>query len=975
MVPAISLGADPAAKDVAFFEKKIRPVLVNHCYECHSSESDEVGGNLLLDSREGILAGGQSGPALVVGDAQGSLLVQALKYEHIEMPPAEPLPPQIANDFASWVAAGAIDPRIAKQPAAKPDSVAETKLWSMMPRQDPPVPSVVQADWPLDPLDAFILSRIEAAKLQPTSDAPPAVLVRRLYHDLIGLPPTLEQIQSFAADSQTNRQLAIEKLVDSLLDLPQFGERWGQHWLDVARFGESNGDDGLGRNPTFPHAWRYRDYVVDALNRDTPYDQFLTEQIAGDLLPAETADQRHRQLIATGFLAIGSKPAVAMNANFAMDVVDDQINVVGSGIMGLSIACARCHDHKHDPIPTSDYYALAGIFTSTESLYGRAGDEKLTAPPTDLHPLRSAAGGTDDPVPPAATPAAFPEDYSQVIDRLDPDLHVVGNEPPKTLQFDSKVKFSPEAWIELKETQLRGKVSAAANDYSVSFWFKNHIGNKVRPITAYLFSRGPWGNKAVPGDHIGIGGKYNLARAGKLFVFSGNGDKKSVVGTTVIAPNTWNHVALVRNEASVKLYLNGQLEIDDSLPSTFGDSLEYNFANRTDNFTPLDGQLAELALFERALTEEQALQLHTASGQPKGVATLGWAMGVRDKAKPVDCAIRIGGESNKKGPVVPRGVLTVYDQIFTDKTADASFHFESPGEGSGRRELAKWLTDPRHPQTARVMVNRIWMHLFGHGIVQTPNDFGVYGAKPSHPELLDHLAERFVAENWSIKRLIRALVLSRTYQLDSSSPSSQIALDPNNQWFARHSRKRLDAESLRDGILAVCENLDHRPASGSAIEKVVALINWPPGNATNHHFPSAHRSLYLCRLRHAPPPELAAFDLPTGVEVVGQREETTLPTQDLFLLNNRLVVEQSQRFAERSLQDQTASPDQQVETFFRRILLREPSPVEREQSVQYVQETIEMLTVPGHSESSAEQQAWAGLAQALFASNEFRFVD
>ncbi len=772
-----------------FFENKIRPVLVEHCYECHSVDSHEVGGKLLVDSRDGMLVGGESGPVLLAGQPDASLIIQALRYDDLEMPPEAPLPEAVINDFVRWISLGAADPRPddARQKVTSTDDTES--LWSFLPRQMPTVPAVQNVTWPRDSIDHFVLARLEQAALAPTHDADPRTLVRRLYYDLIGLPPTREQVDSFVNQYRSDDQAATGSLVDALLASPQYGVRWGRHWLDIARYGESNGDDGLGRNATFPHAWRYRDYVVDAFNQDLPYDRFLTEQIAGDLLPADTAEQRNRQLIATGFLAIGSKPASAMNKNFAMDIVDDQINVVCTAVMGLSVACARCHDHKHDPIPTRDYYALAGIFSSTETLYGAAGNEKLTAPATPLHEL-SSAWNKDEVRPDRTSPPKFPQNYSQDIDALKPSLHA--------------------------RLEARG----------------------VRP-------------------------------------------------------------------------------------------------------GPVDG----------------------------------YAMGVREKAKPSDCKIHINGEASKLGPVVPRGVLTYDDRTAQQKKSSPGEEISIDQQNSGRAELAQWLTRADHPQTARVMVNRVWLHLFGQGIVATPDDFGVYGARPTHPDLLDHLADRFVREGWSVKRLIRAIVLSRTYQLDCQCDQQQLDSDPDNQWMARHNRRRLDAESLRDSMLQVSGLIDYAPDQGSAIEKVDALINWPPGEATELHRESNHRSLYLCLLRHAPPRELAAFDLPDAVGVAGHRESTTLPTQALFLLNSDFVVKQSQALAQRVLDDQRLSDAERAEYLFSTTLQRCPNESERARSLEHVRESEEALAEMIREPSRRQLAAWASLCQALLTANEFRYVD
>lgn len=740
--------------DVQFFENRIRPVLVQHCYECHAADSEELGGKLRLDIRDGILSGGESGPALVSGKPDESLIIQALRYDGVEMPPEKPLPETVVNDFVEWIKRGAPDPRTAD---SRPENNAanDEQLWSLKPVRSPTVPDVVSDDWPRDPLDRFVLARMEAAGVQPSPDAHPRSLVRRLYIDLTGLPPTLDEVEQFAATYQNDRMQAVEVLVDELLAKPQFGERWGRHWLDVARYGESNGNDGLSRNPTFPHAWRYRDYVIAAFNEDVPYDRFLTEQLAGDLLPNGSPEEYDRHLVATGFLAMAAKPAKAMNTNFAMDVVADQIDVVGRGILGISVACARCHDHKFDPIPTRDYYALAGIFTSTETMWGTAANETLTAPKTDLHVLKAA---------------------------------------PKVLP---------------------------------------------------------------PADFV-----------------------------------------------------------------------------------------------------ETVLVLESNTGKPKPIPKSKWApgtplaMGVRDGKKPADCKINIKGDAKKLGDAVPRGFLSACET--ESDVVDA--------KQSGRLQLAQWLTRPDHPLTARVMVNRIWLHLFGEGIVRTPDDFGVYGERPTHPLLLDHLATRFVKDGWSIKRLIRAIVLSRTYQLSSQASAESIKADSSNLLLTRHTRRRLDAESLRDSMLHVSGELNLQPADGSIIRHRDILVNL----AGNLHEPSNHRSIYLCYLRSSPPPELAAFDLPDFTSVTGQRDISTVPGQALHLYNNPFVIDHAVRFAQRVINRSNDNPSR-ARFAFQRAFSREPAPAEIEQALELVQHTT--------SELKSEEKAWASLCQALLVTNEFRYVD
>ena len=756
-------AAELTATDRQFFETRIRPVLVQHCYECHAADAEELAAGLRLDHREGMLAGGQSGTVVVPGDPDASLLIQALRYDGLEMPPEQPLPATVIADFEQWVRRGANDPREA--PAAKPvDSTTPVNQppWSFAPLRQASPPAVTDKSWPRDQIDHFVLARLEAAQIVPAADATPRDLARRLFFDLHGLPPTADELESFATAHAADGERAVASLVDRLLAAPQFGERWGRHWLDVARYAESNGNDGLSRNATFPHAWRYRDYCIAAFNQDLPYDRFLAEQIAGDLLPSDSSGQRDRRLIATGFLALAAKPAKAMNQNFDMDVVADQIDMIGRGVLGLSIGCARCHDHKFDPISTRDYYALAGIFESTETLWGAAGHEKLTAPPTDLHVLKT---------PP----------------------HV----PP------------PENFVE----------------------------------TVILRDSATGVPKKIP-------------------------DPKWPVGT------------------------------------------------------PL-------------------------------------AMGARDRPQPADSKINIQGESKKLGDQVRRGFLTALQPPVTPEFAVST-------RESGRLQLARWLTSTARPLTARVMVNRVWLQLFGRGLVGTPNDFGVYGERPTHPALLDHLADRFINEGWSIKRLIKAITTSRTYRLTSRDTPERVAADPENSLLSRHLRRRLDAESLRDAMLAASGQLDRSPGVGSIIRHRDILVNL----AGNLHEPSNRRSVYLCYLRGSPPPSLAAFDLPDFSEPVGQRGVATVPGQALHLFNNPFVVGQAEHLAQR-IYSMAATIETRVDLAFRFALGRSPDRREQEQAT-VVLAGLQSSLDEGETDSL---RAWTGLCQGLLMTNEFRYVD
>lgn len=758
-MPLFAGEVTPEQRD--FFEKKIRPALVENCFKCHASDSEKIGGKLLLDSPEALLKGGESGPPIIAGNPGESLLIESLSHKSdLAMPPKKPLPEPVIADFVKWIAMGAPDPRepgtLLSEDYAKRD-YEEGSLWALQPPGTPSLPDADRSEWPRTAIDHFTFATMQSKGLSPALDAPPEVLLRRLHFDLTGLPPTPADLDLFLASYLIDPDKAISTLVDELLDSPHFGEHWGRHWLDVARYAESNGNDGLSRNPTFPHAWRYRDYVIESFNNDTPYDQFLTEQIAGDLLPHSTPEERDRNLIATGFLALGAKPAKAMNDNFAMDVVADQIEVIGNGILGISIACARCHDHKFDPISAKDYYAMAGFFTSSNTMWGLAGNEGLTAPPTDLHVLESA-------------PKSFP----------------------------------PVDFVE----------------------------------TVVLLQSNTGKPKPIP-------------------------------------PPPW----------------------------------------------------------------------------PKGTPL---AMGVKEGKAPGDCRLNIKGESKKLGAPVPRG--------FPEAIPGPS-HLSIPADKSGRAELAQWITHPDNPLTARVIANRIWQHLFGGGIVATPNDFGVYGERPTHPELLDYLAIDLVENHWSMKELIRKIVLSRTYQLSSTPGTEAGAVDTENQWLSYHSRRRLAAESLRDSILKVSGQLDPLPGEGSLIRHRDILVNL----GGNLHEPSNHRSIYLCYLRGSMPSEIAAFDLPGFLKSEGRRTVSTIPGQALFLYNHDLVIEQSSILAERLLGEENVTDENRAEHLYKEVLLRAPDPEELYRALEFVQLSSDDL----HSKESA----WAALAQALFMTNEFRYID
>ena len=946
---------------VVFFESKIRPALVKYCYECHSSASNELGGSLSLEFRDDILRGGESGPAIIKENPQDSLLIRAIRgNDDLAMPPKdkESLPEAVIQDFVKWVGMGAPDPRAGKIESPKP----KEQLWSLEPVSERSLPEVNDLEWPRDRIDRFILSKLESKKLSPAKAALPQTLIRRLYYDLIGLAPSVEEINNFVLAYKRDSNDAVSALVDELLSSQYFGERWGRHWLDIARYGESNGNDGLGRNATFPHAWRYRDYVINSFNRDVPYDRFIKEQIAGDLLAVDDVEERNRNLVATSFLAIGAKPAKAMNENFAMDVVDDQINVVTTALLGMSVSCARCHDHKHDPILSKDYYGLAGIFKSTETLWGKAANEPLTAPATPLHELLDRLPNNQRE---NSTAPVFPSELKEATEGLNPVAYSTLKEATNEIALEKGISLSNENYAKCNKGRMKVKATVPYDNYSVSFWFRNDTGNSSQPITAYLFSYAKDGDTNQAGENIGIGGKHDKSVTGKIFIWNGKELNQSIAGFNEIPEGSWNHVVMVRSNDRVRLYLNGEKdpEIDSEIKIANNPDREIFVGSRNDNFAPLKGQLAELAIFDRALDVKEVKKLHIASGQKVGTIQKGWSMGVRDKKKIEDCKININGNSKKLGASVSRG--------FPSVLVSEPDSFSIGPDSSGRLQLAEWIVSGQHPLTARVLVNRVWQHLFGRGIVNTPDDFGFYGSRPSHPALLDDLAIRFMNEDWSIKNLIKIIVLSRTYQLDSYiEDEGLLSVDSDNIFVGRHSRRRLDAEVNRDRILQASGNLIVGSTNGSAVDKLDVLLNWPPGEAKYLHQASNHRSIYLCMLRDAQPPDLVAFNLPDGFSVTGLREKTDIPTQALFYLNSPLVVEQSKVIANDVLGIGNVSDEKRVAKMYLKVLRRLPSANEAVAALDYIKRVRAKLK--GNDEFV---KSWASFCQVLLASNEFRYID
>ena len=755
------------AQGVEFFEKKIRPVLVQSCYDCHSLEKGKSKGGLKVDSREAMLKGGESGPVLVAGNPGASLIMKAIRYgdQDMQMPPKQKLPDAVIADFDTWIRAGAPDPRVAKAVVAeetKPGiSLEEGRAhWAFKPIADPVAPKIKDKKRAKNAVDNFLLSEIEKRKLSPAPEADKPTLLRRLSFDLTGLPPTPEELEAFLKDSSSD---AFEKAVDRLLASPRYGERWGRHWLDLMRYADSNGvDEDVGH----PHAWRYRDYVIRAFNDDKPYDRFITEQLAGDLLPNPDADA----IVATSWLAMGPKMLAEPDLEkMKLDIADEQLDVASKTFLGLTISCARCHDHKFDPIYATDYYALAGIFRSTGII----------------------------------------TDYSKrpaiLLENVVPDP---ANESLKA-EFQKKVEAQ------------KAEIAAA--------------------------------EKAQPKD-----------------------DKK----------------------------------------------------------------LAKL--------KEELKKLEKAGPDlPK-------AMGVKE-IEIRDLAVHLrGSHLNLAKEKTPRGFPKVLNLHLTPPTVGP--------KQSGRLELAQWLCDPKHPLTARVMVNRIWQAHFGEGLVRTPSNFGLKGEAPDNPALLDFLAQEFIRGGWSIKKMHRLILTSAAWRRSSVASAELLEKDPENRLFARQNRRRMEAEVVRDALLACGGLLDLK--MGGFVEGAHRSSEYYKTKEEAYQIP--RRTVYLPIPRHTTYELLTIFDYADTAVHLDKRPVTTVPQQALFMMNDPLVRKQAKALAQKLLQPEAQDRDRARQAWIT-LFSRPAGNVETKTVLAYVDRFMKQGRTP--------ELAWTNVIHALMASNDFVFID
>ncbi|QDT42882.1 Xanthan lyase precursor [Gimesia alba] len=929
----IATANDAPDKDhgIEFFEAKIRPVLIKHCYECHAADAKSIRGGLLLDTRAGTLTGGDSGTSIVPGKPEESLLLESLRFESFEMPPAGKLAPEIIADFETWIKMGAPDPREGESKVVKQtiDLEKGREFWSFKPMEKQPVPQVTDADWSHSDIDRFIRARQEQQKLKPAPAADRTTLVRRLYFDLIGLPPTPAQIDAFLND---HRPDAVANLVDELLASSHFGERWGRYWLDVARYSQSTGG---GRSLLYNSAWRYRNYVIDAFNKDKPFDQFIKEQVAGDTLKSNDYRQQQEQLIATAFLLLGPTNYEQQDKEqLRMDVIDEQIQTVGRAFMAMTLGCARCHDHKFDPIPASDYYALAGIFRSTHVLTPG-----------------NVSGWTKRALPVPAEQQKERDAYDQKLASL-------------TSQQKKKQKQLKKLELQLNSIVLDDSAATLVGDWKESTFMKDYIGKGY--IHDQHQAKGKKLVKFVPPKLKS--GRYDVQLA-----YNSAESRASRVPVTIKTAKGKHTV-----------YVNQRVEPTDGAFSSLG-QFEFNgtkdeeiiVSNEgTDGFVIVDAirfisapvesekdtqQQAAVAHYKQtslkiAQAKKQLKQLKSEIAQTKKSAPpqIPEIMSVYEGEAPGDYHLLIRGDVHNLGKKVPRGFITVAQ---SNKPADKPVSI--PDTASGRHELADWIASPQNPLTARVYANRIWHHLFGSGLVRTVDNFGFRGETPSHPELLDHLALKLIEQGWSTKSLIREIVLSRTYQLASESTEQQRAADPDNRLLTHQNHRRLDAEAIRDTILFVSGNLD--------LSQHEQTIRPDTKTEYGYVFQKHYRSIYIPVFRNRLHDLLAVFDFPDPNLSVGRRNTSTLSTQALYLMNNPFVMEQSQELAGRLIKEFPTDQSKRIDALFRTTLGRLPDQTEKANAAQFLNQS---QTEGGPSET----EIWSALCQTVIACIDFRYI-
>jgi len=916
MIALASAAMVQEPADVEFFEKSVRPILVARCFECHSAS--EQNGGLRLDSGAALEKGGESGAVVRQGDPNASLLIEAIRYKNqdLQMPPQNRLPESEVAILERWVREGAVFPTSETLEGESKDdgsprpvgmSIEDGKrFWSMLPISNPPVPSVSFQEWVRNPIDAFVLSKLESAGLPPPVKADRPAWIRRATYDLIGLPPTADEIDAFVADSSAD---AFDRVIDRLLESPDYGVRWGRHWLDVARYADSN---GLDENVAFGNAWRYRDYVVNALNQDMPFDRFLIEQIAGDLVPYANNDTH----TATGFLALGAKVLAEPDVEkLMMDTIDEQLDTIGKAFMGITMGCARCHDHKFDPIKQSDYYRLAAIFKSTQTFSGKNfgaikyWNEHAFATEQETAKIKEVDAEI------AKKQASANKFKSDEMEKL------------RTLAKSKATEYLIAACRVSPMSSLQEIAEAAAPaglHPRILHHCRKHLEfHRDDPF----FSK--WTEVASVGDTAGIEAHYR-----PLFENATKAWQQGLLADppiTKLADASLEDARLVLNDAA------GLLAVPAKPSFAFDEVTLREYYRLAD-----DARLLE-------------------SFSPDASA----AMSVRENRTLDGIPIHVRGSHRNLGEVVERG----FPEVMSVSTVKPIL----PKHQSGRLELAQWLASSSHPLTARVAVNRVWGWHFGNAMVRSTENFGRVGDPPSHPELLDWMARWFIESGWSTKQLHRLIMNSKTYQSVSIASPEAIQKDPDNKLLSHFPMLRLDAEQIRDSILEVSDQLDK-----SLHGKTVPLRNrqfvFDHTSCDNTKYDSLRRTIYLPVIRNNLYSLFEQFDFPDPTMPTGHRNTTTVAPQSLLMMNSDLVLQASDRIASKLL-SQSSDPNEQTNFLYRSVLGRLPSDSERSKVAKFLLENNapvrdEKLT----AESWNLKVVWSLICQSLLTSNEFFYL-
>ena len=1101
----------PAAdKDIEFFETKIRPVLVQHCYECHSAAAKDIQGGLRLDSRPGIRKGGETGAAVVAGQPGKSLLMAALRHESIKMPPKGPLPAEVITDFETWIRRGAIDPRDNPPTAREAARLSWQVLlasrkdwWSLKPVRAGTAPEVQDAGWSMWPIDQFVLARLERKRLKPAAAANPRTLIRRLSLVLTGLPPQSADVTQFVTAWTHDPDSAWQELVDRTLASPHFGERWARHWMDVVHFTETHGNEW---NYEVHHAWRYRDYLVRAFNQDVPFNQLVREHIAGDLLARPRINHQERfneSIIGTAFYRFGEVPhddCIGLRS-IGYDIFANQVDTLTKAFQASTVACARCHDHKIDAFSTRDYHSLLGVLRSTRlvahtidlpEINGRPLEQleslkpqirkqlsnlwKNHAPDRLKALLLSAEAARDGKAPHKDLDAGLVSRWKTALSVKNPPLEHPLHTWRSVADRDRKTTPIKTAWTDLANRYLdehrkRTRFNLEnfqtlydlGNPGHAALW-KSH-GHALRAaasldgeialsdsgdsVVSHLLPAGVHSHRLT----TRLGGTFRspiLHTTRKHLSLQVLGNQRAVV--RIVSNNcqlnyvnykalqsdrpTWITFEPATDDQKLRAYIElvskfynpkfpdqlatiGGAKENDRVPwdkvaadprSYFGISrvvvhdvdgpprAELDHLCRLFENGQAPGSLDEVAARYASVIARAVSAWANRNASPAQVRWINWMVqnglldnsldadpelarlvrkyrdieqkrlkrpriipGVEDVDDGIDQPVLVRGNPTEFGEPVPRRFFEVLDGTLQP--------FQ---QGSGRRELAERIASPDNPLTARVMANRIWHHVFGTGLVRTVDDFGRLGERPSHPQLLDHLAKTFVSDGWSVKRLVRRIVLSRTFRLSARRQPEAVSIDPLNRLLHHFPARRLDAESIRDAVLATSGRISLQLGGASVYpfrDKPNTDRRLFVGPLDGH----GRRSLYIKTNLMEPTRFLSVFNTPGGKVVEGRRDRSNVPAQALAMLNDPFVIGQADAWGQRLVAAAHRDPSERIDVMFHRALCRPPTAAEHEQFARLLDQLAGLHGVPA-ADRMTSRPIWKDMAHVVFNLKEFIYL-